>query len=462
MPSKSRWALNPRKWFGMKSNATNKHEKNSNSGARTFPPPPSTATTTTTTRTMPSISTIPIPIPIPKILAVKNKLKVPPVSISNDFNKNNRTTSTTQLQLPAFGVRREKTIIPSFNRQSTFQRVHTEPTIRKNRRIEVDLSIDTKRWNVPALPTLSHETPKQEHFRLKQMAMTLSEMSRRCLIDYPSHSTNVLEESSFPTRSSSSSSIMDDNDNSSSSGIFTDERQNTESKDTLSTVEVLSMESIADSHTSLNHLNTRPIIHHYRRPMSVFETNDDKPQQSQIPLKRSHRSHSAEGTLKDNSTSKSRQAGAIIKKLDKRIPKNQSSSTLEKAGFVRVAHDVYRLTVNQIVNSSYPRKHSIDSFIPDPNSDDSLRSANDEECYAALPRTSSTEQLNNNIQNDLRIIVDECIRPMVKSIGKSRLTTRNPRYKRPNAHTQLNIENITDKLLSSIDYPIYTRYQRGN
>jgi hypothetical protein len=447
MPSKTRWTLNPRKWFGARSYAEHKREKKTNPVTRVPPPPP---TSTTSTRTIQTVSTI------SRTLPTKSKIKVIPLSISNDVNKTSR--AVTQLQLPAFIIRREKTstTLPRYN---TFHPTHTEPTIRKNSRLEEELSIDTTRSNIQPMPITICETSKFEDSPIKQIDTSLSNMSNYCLIDYPRHSENIPEEYSLPSRSSSSS-VIDDNDNSSSSGIFTDERQHTESKDTLSTLEVLSIESIVDSQTSLNHPHPRPIIHRYRRPMSVFETIDDKPQQQQNSLERTHRSHSAESTLKDNqrisTPPKGQQSSAaIIKKIEKRFP------TLEKAGFVRVTQDTYRLNGNQINNLSHPRKNSIDLFAPYQNFEDPLRSANDEECYATLPQTSSTEQLSNNIQNDLRIIVDECIRPMVDSIGKYR-SIKNHRHKRSQAHSQLNIENITDKLLSSVDCSIYSRYQRCN
>ncbi|CAF3370958.1 unnamed protein product [Rotaria sp. Silwood1] len=469
MPSNTHWTLNPRKWFGTISYSGQKHEKNNNS----LPPVPTTATTTTRTITLTN----------PRLSTGKTKTKVIPISISNDVNKTTTTmvASITQLQLPAFSIRREKisSLLPSqvtFNRQNTFVQSHTEPSIRKNGRFEQQLSIDTTRYNIQSTSTTNDETLKhaniQQNFPTLQAEMSLSNMSRQCLVDYPRYSANVLKELSTPTRpssSSSSSSLYNDHDNSSSSGIYTDERQRTESKDTLSILEALSIESIADSQTSLNHCTTRPMIHHYRRPMSDLEKIDDKPQQQQNSLIRSNRSHSAEGMLKDNqimSPTKSPQSSAaIIKKIEKRLPKRQSpTNKLDKAGFIRIGNDTYRLNTNKANYSPDSGKNSIDSYVPYSNYDDPLRSANNEECYARLPRTTSTEQLNNNIHNDLRIIVNECIRPMVTSIGRNRFTkNQSQRYKRPhvqNDHTQLNIEHITDKLLSSVDYSTYVRYQR--
>ncbi|CAF0951773.1 unnamed protein product [Rotaria sordida] len=477
MPSNTRWTLNPRKWFGTISYTGQKHEKNNNS----LPPVPSTATTTTRTITLTN----------PRLSTGKNKINVIPISISNDTNKTTTTmvASITQLQLPAFSIRRERisSLLPSqtsFNRQNTFIQNHTEPSIRKNGRFEEQLSIDTKRYNnnnnnIQSTSTTNNETIEhrniQENFPIHQTEISLSNMSHQCLIDYPKYSANIMKELSTPTRSSSSSSLYNENDNSSSSGIYTDERQCTESKDTLSILEALSIESIADSQTSLNHCHNRPMIHHYRRPMSDFKKNDEQPQQQQQQQNsviQAHRSQSAEGILKDNeiiSPIKSRQSSAAInKKIDKHISINRSPTTkLEKVGFIRIANDTYRLNTNKFNYLSQSRKNSIDSFIPYSNYDDPLRSANNEECYATLPRTSSTEQLNNNnnIHNNLRNIVDECIRPMVTSIGKNRFTKNyQQRYKRPhihNDHTQLNIEHITDKLLSSVDCSTYARYQRS-
>ena len=447
MPSKIRWALNPKKWFGSKSTISSKCDKNTNTVSKI---PSQTATTRT------SVSSN------PRILSGKNKIQVIPVSILNNVNK--PTPTVTQVQLPAFICRREKTFITS-ERQNIFHPTHTEPTIRKNIRLKHNLTVDTTRYNIQTVPPTISKVAMYETSTIKHRDLNISNMSNCCLVDYPRQSTEIMERSTYPTRSSSSTNY--DNDNSSSSGIFTDERQCTASKETLSNLEVLSIESIADSQLSLNNSPTRPIIHHYRRPMSVFEIADDKPQRQESTVRLSHRSHSAEGILKDTqkfSPVKSpRSSAAILKKIDKRYPTSRSpSGTLEKSGFVRITNDTYRLTANQVNHFSYSRKSSINSLVPFTTFDDPLRSANDEECYAKLPRTSSTEQLNTNIQNDLRIMVNDCIRPMVSSIKKPRIIKYPQRSKRPNAPTQLNIENITDKLISSVDYSIYTRYQRCN
>jgi hypothetical protein len=440
MPTKTRWTVNPKKWFGIKSKTKHQKEINISPIIRA----PFTATITTT-RTAPSM--------ISHFISGKNKIQVIPMSIPNQIQRNN--SMITQLQLPAFSIRREKTST-TYQRQNTFHPTPTEPTIRKKSRVKGELSIDTTRCNIPTIPTNIYE-----NFSTKQIDTSLSNMSHQCVIAYPRHSANRIDECSLPSRSSSASSNNEDNDHSSSSGVFTDERPRTTSKDTLSTLEVLSIESIPDSQPSLNPSQTRPIIHHYRRPFSVFETIEDKPEQSRNSFIISNRSQSAEGILKENSPKTPQPSSVIIKKPEKRSPTLRApSSTLKKAGIVCIANDTYRLTADKI---NPFQKTSTNSFAPFSNYDDSLPPANDEECYAALPRTTSTEYLNNtNRQNDLRMIVDECIRPMISSIEKTRLTKPHHRFKRTHGQTQLNIDNITDKLLSSIDYSIYTRYQRCN
>jgi hypothetical protein len=440
MPTKTRWTLNPKKWFGVKSKTKHQQEINISPIIRA----PFTATTTTRT----AASTI------SQIISGRNKVQVVPMPSPNEIAKNNPVI--TQLQLPAFSVRRERTST-TFQRQTTFHPTPTEPTIRKRGRIEGGgLSIDVSRFNIPTAPANIYE-----HFSVKQVDANTSNTSHRCVIDYPTRSPNRIEECSLPSRSSSASSNNEDNDHSSSSGVFTDERPRTASKDTLSTLEVLSIESIPDSPTSSKPSQTRPIIHHYRRPMSVFDTIEDKPEQSRSSFLVSNRSQSAEGILKENPPKSRQTSVVIIKKSEKRSPTLcPPSAKFERAGIVRIANATYRLSPDKIDPS---QKKITNSFGPFSNYDDSLPPANDEECYASLPRTTSTEYLNNmNRQNDLRMIVNECIRPMISSIEKTPLIKPHHRFKRTHGQTPLNIDSITDKLLSSVDYSIYTRYERCN
>lgn len=439
MPKNTRWSFNPKKWFGTTLKNRQKHETNS-----TRLPPPQTATTTTRT--------------IPR----NDRMKVIPISLTNDHLQRENSTIT-QLQLPAFSIRRERSSF-TLQRQKTFHPTHTEPTIRKNIRIEEGLAIDTTRFTLPMITTSIYDHFEQRPTQ-KPPVLSVSNMSNRCLIDYPRHIVGEIEEYSLPSRSSSISSIGDEHDHSSSSGIYSDERQQTPSKETLSTLEVRSIETIEDSQQSLSHLHKRPIIHHYRRPMSVINTVDDKPQR--LPsLIRSHRSQSAEDLLRENSIISPIQSRQSSSKHHRMTDQHFSfsRSPLGKVGFIRIANDTYRLstTTNPLHQLNSFRKNSIDSFAPYANYDDPLPSANNVESYARLPRTSSTEQLNHDqLQNDLRMIVNDCIRPMMHSIGKSRSMKSYQRYKRP-TQTQINLEHITDKLISSVDYSSYSRYQRCN
>jgi len=486
MPSKSRWTLNPRKWFGTISNSAHKQAKKPKIKNSVGPLP-------ATTQTNPSISIV------PRLLTSKNRTKVIPTSSINDnnyINNTNNFASFTQFQLPPFSVRREKSstlLLPSstvFNRTNTLLPTRIEPSIRKNSQFKEELAIDTTQWHTKtkvydiskSFISSQYEKNSQENSSEKQTETNLSNISNQCLINYPQNlSNNFIEKTPSPTRSHSLSSIddNDEQDKSSSSGIFTDERADlndrhcTTSKDTLSTVEALSIESIPDSQISLNHFQSRQVIHPYRLPLSAFQTINTKSSQlqRQTPISRSHRSHSAEDILKDNQITtpiiiKSRQSSAAIaKKIEKRIPINRSSPiTLEKAGFVRISNATYRLTIAKDDHLYHrQRQNSIVQYL---NYEDSLPPANNEESYATLPRTSSTEQLNNNLQNDLRAIVDDYLRPTVALINKTtyQSTKTHQRSKRSqnnnNEQTQINIEDITDKLLSSIDCSTYAQYQR--
>ena len=438
MPSKTRWRLNPKKWFGHKSHAGQKQE--SMTVQQLIPPP----TATTTTRSITTISTN---------LSDRSKTRVVPISFSNVMNRQH--TVANPFQMPAFRFQRQR---------NTFQ--HTEPTIRKNSRIEENLAFDITRVNISSIVQTKIPEDFEQDEPEKPLEISILDLSHRCVVDYPREISNQTQnKTSLPSRSSSSSalSLNDGSDSSSSSGIFTDERQRTESKETLSNLEVLSIESIADSQMSMNQIPTRPIIHHHRRPVSVFELTDDKPQKRQTPFEQSQRCQSAEGILKDTQTispNKSRQpSAAIMKKLDKRPTTSRSPSTaLIKSGFVRVANDTYRLTGSTVNHFSFDTRRELN---PSYDHDDVLRSANDEAWYATLPRTTSTEQLHNT-QTDLRMIVDECIRPLRTSIGKTNppIKPNNNRFRR--TQTQLNIENISERLLASVDYRMYTRYQRCN
>jgi hypothetical protein len=490
MPSKRRWALNPRKWFGSISNTAHKREKNNQVIDCIIPlPPPAKQSTRTILATA----------VVPRVLTSRSKTKITPILSINDNNNSAHTSgSFTRFQLVPFNPRREKTTVllsstTLFNQTSTFVPTRFEPSIRKNDQSKEDLSINAARRNTE---TMSYDSSKLPILSLqygntlernsieKQSEMNISNLSDQDLLDCRQDSSDdFINKILVPRRSHSSSSLsIDDNDTrdeSSSSGVFTDERADTNdryrkaSKDTLSTLEVLSVESIADSQTSLNHGQSRPSSHQYRLPLLSLETIENK--SIRLPpgeksISRSYRAYSAENILKDNPIitpviAKNRQSSAaIIKKIEKRIQPGRSPPiTLEKAGFVRVTNDIYRLTTDK--DDHLYRRQRQNSVIQYLHHEDSLPPADNEESYATLPRTSSTDQLNNNLQNDLRAIVDDCLRPVAASINKktshsTKTQQRSKRSQTNNEHTQINIEDLTDKLLSSVACSTYSQYQR--
>ena len=398
-----------------------------------------------------------------------------------------------QYQMPAFPIRREPSMTCSsaskiFHRPNSFALMPTESCIRKNSHIEQELSVDTtNRWNEPVtmcdntkiyFSPSQNEVVQDEMYLPESLDINLSCLSNQCLIDYPQPSlNNLIEKESLSSRTRSSSSLedLDDGQESSSSGIYTDERADlhddhrTASKDTLSTLEVLSIESIIDSQSSLENCSTRPKIHHYRLPIpteQIRQTPSPITREINTPLRR-QRAHSAEGLLKSSRVQtptipKSRQSSAAIaKKIEKRVPTSRSpSATLEKAGFKRVANDTYRLVGEK--NAHMYRRHRPNSIIQCNDHDDSLGPAHDEESYAQLPRASSTEQLNNDLQQNLQAIVNDCIRPIINERNSyiSYSNKHHSRSKRSNGQKCLRIDEITNKLRSSIDYSIYTQYQR--
>jgi hypothetical protein len=428
MPSKSRWKLNPRKWFGAIVNAANKRNRDNPSHINNFIIPLSSSST------------------IPHLLATKSKIKVAPISSTNDNNSTNTLPTVAQLQLAVFSKRREKTstALPStilFNRRNTLVPTRLDPSIRKNGQLNEPLSIEAARCNtqtkdqdksnVVVLPALAPQGGyffPQQNSAEKQSEINLSTASNQCLISYPQ---NLPNQFSMRTRSTSSIADNEDNDELSSSGIFSEERTDSNNhhhiatKEGLSTTEDLSIESVDASQTSLDHSHSRTSMHHYRLSVSTFEAtnNNLEHQPSQPSTIHFQRARSAEDILNKPQinrpvTTKSRQSvAAIVKKIEKRVPTNRPPiGTSEKASFVRIANDTYRLTTDKD-DHLYRRQHP-HPIIQYSTHDESLPPANNEECYAQLPRTSSTEQLDNNLQNDLRAIVNDCLRPIAASIDK--------------------------------------------
>ena len=442
-----------------------------------------------------AIRTFPSNSSAPRLLVGNGKTKVTPVSpktTEKTILPLHTEPSFIQFQLPAFGVRREPTSTflstSKFpHRLPAFVPKRTEPSIRKSSHAIEELSVDATRWNTPVTvcdnsklllsPSLASQyelfqdgTQSQE-----QLDMNISNLSNQCLIDYAQPSRQYLMgKGSVSPRTHSSSSLDDVEDahESSSSGIFTDERPDlnerhrSASKDTLSTLDVLSIESIADSHSSLDQCSSRPTIHHYRPTASPFESLETKSSLPRsVPLSRAHRSRSAEGFLKETPVqtpvpSRSRQSSAAIaKKIEKRVPTSRSpSATLEKAGFVRVANDTYRLTSDK-PDHMY-RRHRKKSIVPPLDSDDSLPPAHDEESYARVPRASSTEHLNIDIQNDLRALMDDYLRPMMATKTKPLMRSTKSHSRAKRSRTPIRLDDITEKLISSVDCSIYAQYQR--
>ena len=491
MLSKRRWALNPRKWFGSISSAARKRDKKVQADACIvqLPPPPK--------QTRP---TPPAPI-IPHITMSRSKTKITPTPSNNDTYSNNIkliSTSFAPLQSSASNLNQEKPPGPTQISPTLFRRANTllptrfGPSIQNRCPNKEELLIDTKRRNtqtincdnlklITALQYIS--TPQQNATQIQLPTNMLQELNQN-LFDRPRcSSSNYIGKSSVsrlshsPSPSSLSIDNNDGRDGSSSSGVFTDERADVNdrpsrkaSRDTLSTLDALSVESIDDSQTSLNQHSARRTPCQYRLPLSTFQSNENRPARlrSATSIARSHRAHSAENVLKENAVTivpvvnRTRQSSAaIVKKIEKRIPPGRSSST-EKIGLVRITNDAYRLTPDK--EEHLYRRQRRSSVVSYTNHDDSLPPADDEESYAALPRTSSTEQLSNNVQNDLRAMVDDCLRPMAATMNKtSRSTTTHHRSKRSHTnqeHMQIDIEDITDRLLSSIDCSTYAQYQR--
>jgi hypothetical protein len=483
MPLKRRWALNPRKWFGSISSAAHKRERNSQLIDHIIPLPPQVAKPT-----RPITQTA----LVPRILTSKSKTKITPVLSINDNNNNYYTRSANafgsivQFQVPLFNTGREKTV-GSFNPTNTFV-----STIRKTGQSKEEISMNASRKSAETIScntskllksSLQYGNILQQSSIEKQSEMNISNLSDRDLLDCLQDLSNDFSKSSLlPRRSHSSSSLSiddrDTRDESSSSGVFTDERADIndryrkESKDTLSTVEVLSVESIADSQTSFNHGQSRPLSHRYRLPLLSMETIENKSTQlpNESSINRSYRAYSAENILKDNPVvtpviSRNRQSSAaIIKKIEKRNLQGRSPPIpLEKAAFVRVANDTYRLTTEK--DDHLYRRQRPNSVIKYLHHEDSLPPADDEESYATLPRTSSTDQLNNNLENDLRAIVDDCLRPVAASMNKkltqsTKIQQRSKRSQMNNEQTEINIDDITDRLLSSVACSAYSQYQR--
>jgi hypothetical protein len=457
MPTKTHWTLNPKRWFENISPSAQKREKKDNLAL------PTTITVARTTS---------IRFNAAQVSRTKSNVKVTPVAVSHNAENSNAPASTlvTQLQLPPFTIRRERVaiLLPSlsFNRPTTFVPIHTEPTIRRSGQCAEKLAIDTKRGVTQSVSLVISGPPRPENLPRNSLMETHAvSTSQHWLTDHSRQSYDPAVESSSPRRWSPGSSLLNDNGHLSSGIAGTSVVHKPSSKETPSMMKAISVESLTESETSLTHPQCLPIIHHYQ-----IIANDNGPQRQTSPVS-STQSLCLEDVFEDSQTfsigtvKRSQSSVVMDKSTEKRFRISQSPrappTDTELASGVPVTPD--RLSVDHMDEFCSSPHHSIDSFVASCHSDDSLRPANDEECYARLPCGSSTEQINNNIQNDLRIIINGYLRPMVSSIGQNRSTKPHHRSKRAhvsNEDTELIIEDITDKLLSSIDYPIYTQHQR--
>ena len=470
MPTKSIWTTNPKKYLPPTSNEL-KHKEKITPLPR-LPPTSRNKVNSTLQRPRPSTP--------------KKKLVKVPVSLSAELVRDQSSIflgKSRPVQLPTFGSQRDQ-LSPlghasamSWSRPAICVPKRTEPTIRKiRRRGAEELTIAATRCYQP--PETNHLTDmiRLRNFNSKQTDVSSSVLSQNILFDHLTLSSKRLEHlSSFSFTSSASSSFSDENDRPSSIGPDADEHQERRLKDVL---EIRSIGSILDSQTCVSKgQTTAPIVENDQRAIFLFEAMKNDSGQTQTSLQKSNRSSSIDDALRPLPTTiknRGRQTSDLVEqKPDKYVSIHRLSSLeLEKAGFVRIDPCTYRLSVDKSEKFQNHRQRSDDLFDqyenncnePENFHEESLPPAHDEESYAALPRTSSTEQLNNYLQKDLRVLVNQFIRPMKDSITKHRLSrTQTQRFKRMqtvNEQNPLRIEDITDKLLSSIDCSTYVQFQR--
>lgn len=413
---KTHWPLSHTKWFEHLPSAVPTRSRKENGILPALPTAAARTTSLTFSMAQPS--------------KAKSSKKIAPVLSQSDAD----TTPATviPLQLPPFNLRRERaaTLLPSlpFTRPTNFVSVHTEPTIRRSGRCAASLAVDTKRpmpQAVPLLITMPPRTPNLTRHAPVEGAVTQRSVTEHSIVD-----------SSLLKRHSFGSSLMNDNHHYSSGVGENSTEVKSELKNEPSIVKALSVESLTASESSPIPSRCVPIIDHYQ-----MLARDDLFEDSQT---------FSAGTIKRS------QSSAVASSAGERVQTGPSSTDPP-------AYIPKTPSVQSMDELRSPSRHSMASLAASCHSGDSLRPANDEECYATLPRGSSTEQVNNHVQHDLRIIINGYLRPMASSIGPNPPTKSHTRSKRASIsteETQLIIEDITDKLLSSIDYPIYSQHQR--
>lgn len=234
-------------------------------------------------------------------------------------------------------------------------------------------------------------------------------------------------------------------------------------------------EENASQHSEENRPSSKLVV----RGQTIFNAEQEQKlvQTVEPTTTKSNRSCSTEDYLRPMITiskNKARLQNDFLEpKTERSVPiQRLSTNELGKVGFVRIDHQTYRISNNNNKKHSFSKNNN-DELLSDYEElneenrfdhDESLPPAHCEESYARFPRTSSTDQLENSIQQNLRSIVNQYIRPMANSINQSQLNKNQiQRFKRnlnPTEQNTLKIEDIRDKLLSSVDCAIYQQFQR--
>ena len=465
MPSNVHWVLNPRKWFGAIAHAA--HKRDENSRINDSAPTPVSLTMNHSVPTTGNLSLL---------LARKNKTKVTPAPMKPSKNPADAAASFKHYELPAVRKRSEtNSSLLSLSPSKLFYRRNpmtlAPPSIHSTGRNAAPShehkSTHSDRQKITAVvhdnseyvfsPSVLCTFPNlnQGRRRNERTEVELPPAARPLLVDDPPHFSDnpILRHS---PSSMDGTNELSTSSSSSTSGIYTDERPESKhhraSNDRRSTVEVRSIESRTLSRTCLYDEHVR--LSRSDRRLSVFShkstdfTSFDHSQQSTRSLAASQRSERAlrnDGYITKSHTRPS--AAGIVKKIEKRFPPDRLPGiTLpQKSTSMRASNDSHRLyrrrRPRSLAEHAYP--------------DDWLRPASNEDSYANLPRTSSTQQFNHYSSDSLRAMVDTCLRPKISSRNVRQYAETNEE------RTEPTIDDLAGKLLSSIDCSIYARYERS-
>lgn len=440
MASKKRWTLMPKKWFGPIAHAAQKRDRERRSQLDQL--------------------VTPVGYVVPQGCTGRNQAKVTPIALITEDNPTEPARTTTRFHLPAFSARRKKpsSILPipsAVNPTQNLDCSYAKPSIQKYPQLIEPLSMYMTRPIAPAAV--------QDTIDVLVLPPVASQRGpTRCDQTNP-YANRRRRQSTSLTRTHSSSSA--ENNDCSSSGVFSEQRADgdeRQQKDASSTVEILSVDSLNGSRASLDDRQSPPPpVVRYRLSIPTLEPLSKPPLRvlNQSATIHYHRAPSVERIARERQKTRStllkahQSSAAIVKKIEKRLPLHRSPpSASEKTISVRLSNDTCRSSSDK-ENHLYRRQRP-HSIVSQPAYDDSLPSANDENWYAHVPRSSSTEQVHNNLQNDLRAIVDDYLRPMVDAVDQPAALSADE------TQNSSLLENITDKLLSSMDSSIYAQYQR--